>query len=68
MLKLYTILISLLFLGSAILVQAAIEEEARQLKRKGLAFLEELFNHFAMKVQMGQAAVGRWMELVVPTF
>ena len=58
----------LAFLGVAILVEAAIEEKALELKRKSLAFLEELFNHFAMKVQIGQAAVGRWMELVVPTF
>ena len=58
----------LAFLGLVILVEAAIEEKAMELKRKGLAFLEELFNHFAMKVQMGQAAVGYWMELVVPTF
>ena len=58
----------LAFLGVVILVEAAIEEKAMELKRKGLAFLEELFNHFAMKVQMGQAAVGRWMEIVVPTF
>ena len=68
MLKYNAILISLLFLGSAILVQAAIEEEARQWKRKGLAFLEELVDHFIMKVQMGQAVLGRWMETVVPTF
>ena len=68
MLKYNAILISLLFLGSAILVQAAIEEEARQWKRKGLAFLEELLNHFIMKFQEGQSAVGRWLEMVVPTF
>ena len=49
-------------------LEAAIEEKALELKRKGLAFLEELFNHFAMKIQIGQAALGRWMELVVPTF
>ena len=50
------------------LVEAAIEEKALELKRKGLTFLKELFSHFVMKVQEGQAVLGRWMELVVPTF
>ena len=58
----------LAFLGVAILVEAAIEEKALELKRKCLTFLEELLNHFIMKFQIGRAAVGRWMELVVPTF
>ena len=66
--KTTTILGFLAFLGVAILVEAAIEEKALEWKRKCLVFLEELFNHFAMKVQIGQAAVGRWMELMVPTF
>ena len=44
------------------------EDKALELKRKCLAFLEELLDHFIMKVQMGQAEVGRWVELVVPTF
>ena len=66
--KTTTILGFLAFLGVAILVEAAIEEKALELKRKGLAFLKELINHFIMKFQIGQAVVGRWLEIVVPTF
>ena len=66
--KTTTILGFLAFLGVAILVEAAIEEKALELKRKGLAFLKELINHFIMKFQIGQAVVGRWLETVVPTF
>ena len=39
-------------------VKAAIINDALELKRKGLAFLEEVVNHFKAKVQMGQSFVG----------
>ena len=39
-------------------VKAAIINDALELKNKGLAFLEEVVNHFKAKVQMGQSFVG----------
>ena len=39
-------------------IKAALIGEALELKKKGLAFLEDVVNHFKSKVQMGQSFVG----------
>ena len=39
-------------------IRAALVGEALELKKKGLAFLEDVVNHFKAKVQMGQSFVG----------
>ena len=39
-------------------IKAAFVGEALELKKKGLAFLEDVVNHFKSKVQMGQSFVG----------
>ena len=39
-------------------IKAALVGEALELKKKGLAFLEDVVNHFKAKVQMGQSFVG----------
>ena len=39
-------------------IKAAFVSEALELKKKGLAFLEDVVNHFKSKVQMGQSFVG----------
>jgi hypothetical protein len=39
-------------------IKAALIGEALELKKKGLAFLEDVVNHFKEKVQMGQSFVG----------
>ena len=39
-------------------IKAALIGEALELKKKGLAFLEDVVNHFKAKVQMGQSFVG----------
>ena len=39
-------------------IKAAFVGEALELKKKGLAFLEDVVNHFKAKVQMGQSFVG----------
>ena len=39
-------------------IKAAFIGEALELKTKGLAFLEDVVNHFKAKVQMGQSFVG----------
>ena len=39
-------------------IKAAVVGEALELKKKGLAFLEDVVNHFKAKVQMGQSFVG----------
>ena len=39
-------------------IKAAVVGEALELKKKGLAFLEDVVNHFKAKVQIGQSFVG----------
>ena len=39
-------------------IKAAVVGEALELKKKGLAFLEDVVNHFKAKVQLGQSFVG----------
>ena len=39
-------------------IKAAFIGEALELKKKGLAFLEDVVNHFKAKVEMGQSFVG----------
>ena len=43
---------------SILATKAAIVTKTLELKRKGLAFLEELVSHFQMKVQVGQSLLG----------
>ena len=46
------------FFDNILAVKAAIINDVLELKNKGLAFLEEVVNHFKAKVQMGQSFVG----------
>ena len=39
-------------------IKTAFVSEALELKKKGLAFLEDVVNHFKAKVEMGQSFVG----------
>ena len=43
---------------SILATKAAIVTKTLELKRKGLAFLDELVSHFQMKVQVGQSLLG----------